>query len=197
MNFQAYEQDEHREEALRILERNGWKFGNVSAPFPSAAVAAKARIHNANYLVTSAIVYTVIIRCQYGVLVYLRRLGAPSHSHTCKAHAEVNRALVALAITPLFTILPTAVCVASNELEVNLGNVYAYLSLGLSAITIANPVTAIYFVRAYRERFLRLIGVRKKHDAIAPTANLSVASSSFDPATRCRAQPVSTCISEC
>ncbi|KAH7723390.1 hypothetical protein AAVH_09106 [Aphelenchoides avenae] len=74
--------------------------------------------------------------------------------------------------------------VGSNVLEISLGTFSAYLTLALTLITLLNPITAIYFVRSYRDGFLRLVGVRQSTAVLSPSTTGTLVSALFDPATR-------------
>lgn len=80
--------------------------------------------------------------------------------------------------------------IGSNALQISLGHtVSAYLSLGMTVITLANPIVTMYFVRPYREGLLYMLHIRKKA-AVTPVAT-TVVGSCFEPAT-CTAFPGTT-----
>ncbi|KAH7702343.1 7TM GPCR protein [Aphelenchoides avenae] len=152
-------QEELRDEANRILLKHGWQFDNATAPYPSVVPGAsfKTIVHHVFYLSSSILGYMIIVYCQYGVVKFLRQLGMPSHHRTHRANNEIKRALVALALTPLCSLIPTAVMIGSNALQIPLGHtISAYLSLGMTIITLANPIVTMYFVRPYREALLNM-----------------------------------------
>lgn len=66
------------------------------------------------------------------------------------------------AITPLFSIVPNVVMITADVLEMHLGPITAHLSIGMTIITLANPITAIYFIRPYREGLLEMLRIRKQ-----------------------------------
>ncbi|KAH7715107.1 CRE-SRD-32 protein [Aphelenchoides avenae] len=177
-------QTELRNEGNRILLNNGWQFDNATAPYPCVVPGAsfKAIVHHVFYLSSSVIGYGIIVSCQYGVVKFLRQLGVPSHHRTHRANNEVKVALVALALTPLCSIVPSSIMVGSNALQIPLGHtVSAYLSLGMTVITLANPIVTMYFVKPYRQGLLCLLGIRKR--SVVTPHGTTVAGSSFDFAT--------------
>ncbi|KAH7710580.1 Protein Y9C9A.5 [Aphelenchoides avenae] len=180
----VFDQEELREEGLSILRKNGWEFDNDNAPYPSLIPSTtwKTRLHHSFYLLSGDISYFVIISCQISVLKYIRRAGLPSHCSTSKAHAEVNRALVALAITPLMGIIPTGIMISSAALGIKNGPISAYMSIGMTVITLANPIVTIWFVRPYRDGLLHVLRIRRKA-AIRPF-NTTVVQGTLDPATQ-------------
>ncbi|KAH7721033.1 hypothetical protein AAVH_11500 [Aphelenchoides avenae] len=178
-------QEELRDEGNHILLNNGWQFDNHTAPYPSIVPGAslKAIVHHVFYLSSSVLGYAIIVACQYGVVRFLRQLGMPSHHRTHRANNEVKRALVALALTPLCSIIPTAIMIGSNAMQIPLGHtVSAYLSLGMTVITLANPLVTMYFVPPYREVLLCMLRLRKK--AVVTPHSSAVSGSSLDRAPR-------------
>lgn len=60
---------------------------------------------------------------------------------------------------------------SATVVEINLGPITAYLSIGMTIITLANPTTAIYFIRPYREGLLETLRIRKPAD-VAPNTTV-------------------------
>ncbi|KAH7713815.1 hypothetical protein AAVH_18846 [Aphelenchoides avenae] len=58
--------------------------------------------------------YVIIISCHVAVARFIRRHGAPSHKLTVRANKEVNRALIALALTPIVSLTSTATIIGSE-----------------------------------------------------------------------------------
>ncbi|KAH7716215.1 7TM GPCR protein [Aphelenchoides avenae] len=155
----VFDQRDLREIGREILRHNGWQFTNETAPYPAltAAGSSKLVIHNAFYLGSAAIAYTVIIVCQVGVHRYFHRMGLPSHQSTERAYAEINRALVLLAITPLLGLIPTAIAILAAALNIPDAAISVYASLGMTAVTVINPIMTTWVVRPYRRGLGRLL----------------------------------------
>ncbi|KAH7697001.1 hypothetical protein AAVH_35919, partial [Aphelenchoides avenae] len=162
---------------IEILSENGWHFENgTRPPYPSLTPGAglKTRLHHAFYLISSLLGYGIIINCQIGVLKFLRELGVPSNHKTQRAHTEVNRALIALAMTPMVSVAPVTTVIVSNMLEIPLGGaVSAYLSIAVPIITLANPLVTIGFIRPYREGLLHLLRIRDKNKIEPAVTNMN------------------------
>ncbi|KAH7722480.1 hypothetical protein AAVH_10006 [Aphelenchoides avenae] len=126
----------------------------------------KTRLHHAFYLLSGALSYVVIITCQIRVIRFMRSMGVPTHCATRRAHTEINRALVALAVTPLLGIIPTGIMISTAALGINNGPISAYMSIGMTIITLVNPLVAILFIRPYRNGFLRLLHIRRKYTVV-------------------------------
>ncbi|KAH7705878.1 hypothetical protein AAVH_26900 [Aphelenchoides avenae] len=73
--------------------------------------------------VASTISYAIIIFCQYRVIRKLNALGASMRKSTQRIHADINKALVALAICPLLTAVgPTGYFVVTLCLGASTGH---------------------------------------------------------------------------
>lgn len=59
-------------------------------------MAFKTVVHHVFYLTSSVVGYSIIIRCQYGVVKFLGQLGMPTLARTHKANNEVKRVLFVL-----------------------------------------------------------------------------------------------------
>ncbi|KAH7721300.1 hypothetical protein AAVH_11263, partial [Aphelenchoides avenae] len=97
------------------------------------------------------------------------------------------------ALTPLCSIIPSAIMVGSNALQIPLPlghTVSAYLSLGMTVITLANPIVTMYFVKPYRQGLMCLLGIRKK--PVVTPHGTTAAGREFDFATQLPQKPNST-----
>ncbi|KAH7695205.1 7TM GPCR protein, partial [Aphelenchoides avenae] len=159
------DQDEIREEGLYLLRKNGWEFDNDAAPYPGMTPGRgfKTIAHHVFYLSSTILGYCVIVWCQVRAITFISQRGVAAHRKTRKAHSEINRALIALAISPLCSLVPTALMIGSNALQIPLGPVSAYISLGMTIITLANPLVTVYFVKPYRDGLLCLLRLRDKN----------------------------------
>ncbi|KAH7701306.1 CRE-STR-2 protein [Aphelenchoides avenae] len=79
-----------------------------------------------------------------------------SHNSTRKMHKDFHRALLAMAICPLFTTaVPIMYYMVAAYLELSPGTSQAFMTMGASSITMFNPLTTISFMRTYRQALLR------------------------------------------
>ncbi|KAI1700914.1 serpentine type 7TM GPCR chemoreceptor srd domain-containing protein [Ditylenchus destructor] len=136
-----------------ILDRYGWEYDPKYPPFPAISYATDTKniVHHSFYMITLVVGYTMIIWCQSQIMTFLNQHGKSTHASTQRMHAEVNRAMLALAITPSISlIMPVFVVVLALATSATLGPMAAFLSMCMSAITLANPLTILYFVKPYR-----------------------------------------------
>ncbi|KAI1697667.1 papain family cysteine protease domain-containing protein [Ditylenchus destructor] len=144
---------ELRKLGIEILDRYDWEYDPEYPPFPAISYATDAKniIHHTFYLTTLAVGYSIIIWCQSRIMQFFNKHGQSSHASTQRMHAEINRAMIALAITPTISlIMPVFIVVLALATSATLGPMAAFLSMCMSAITLANPLTVIYFVKPYR-----------------------------------------------
>ncbi|KAI1700586.1 serpentine type 7TM GPCR chemoreceptor srd domain-containing protein [Ditylenchus destructor] len=152
--------EELRQIGLQILDRYNWGYNHSAPPFPALSYATEPKniLHHVIYVGSLTVGYTIIIWCQGQIMTFMNKHGKSVHANTRRMHAEVNRALVALAITPsIALIVPVAIMMASLVFQITLGSVSAFVSTCLSIITVANPLTTIYFVRPFRQAVLKFI----------------------------------------
>ncbi|KAH7693372.1 7TM GPCR protein, partial [Aphelenchoides avenae] len=142
-----------RKEALDFFDKIGFHYDNGTTPFPSVSHLTELRtqMHHTMYMISTVGGYSIVVWCQYKIFAYLKSHGKSMHERTRRAHAEVNRALIILAITPLISSIgPTAVIVLMLILQLQPGPYAVAITLCMSMITLVNPVTIVYFVRPFR-----------------------------------------------
>ncbi|KAH7698397.1 7TM GPCR protein, partial [Aphelenchoides avenae] len=152
---------EQREIGLEILREISWQYDSDHAPYPSVTHWSEVRtkVHHLIYMISCIGGYTTIVWCECHIMKYLKRNQVSMHSRTRRMHADVNRALVALAIAPLLASTgPTALIVSLMVFRVSPGSIAAYITLGTSLITLINPLTTIYFVRSFRRVVANKLG---------------------------------------
>ncbi|KAH7702943.1 hypothetical protein AAVH_29893 [Aphelenchoides avenae] len=98
-------------------------------------------------------------------------------NQTKEMHKEINRALLALAAAPLFTLIGPVwfflFCIAT---QASPGPISAFMACSLTLITIANPLTTLYFVKPYRYALMSYVGWKKPVVAPAETIATGVLS---------------------
>ncbi|KAH7695950.1 hypothetical protein AAVH_36984, partial [Aphelenchoides avenae] len=80
------------------------------------------------------------------------------------------------AVTPIGGVVPTAALIACISLQIYNGPFSAYTSVGMSFITLVNPIVTIACVRTYREGLLDLLRLPHFKGATSPT---NIAPTSF------------------
>ncbi|KAI1706666.1 serpentine type 7TM GPCR chemoreceptor srd domain-containing protein [Ditylenchus destructor] len=126
----------------------------------------KTILHSAYYAVTIMGGYAIILWCEYKIMKDLRQFIVNMRESTRRLHVEVHRALIALAVVPLFLLgIPLVFLLLLAVLQASPGPISAFMTVTL--ITLANPITTICIVNPYRRAFLRLIGFGHK---IAPAS---------------------------
>ncbi|KAH7713233.1 7TM GPCR protein [Aphelenchoides avenae] len=189
-----YEPSSKRPLFLDILRNNSWPVSNDdTAPYPygSYCLRAKALVYVGFYAITSGGGYVLIVWTELQIVQHLRQLGDTINRNTQKMHSEIHRALLALAICPLFTcVIPIFFFLYNIVTMSSPGEITILFSTAVTAITLFNPLTTTYFVKPYRNAVLNVFK-RKKRNAIvaettlAPTSQggLSVLPSSEPAAT--------------
>ncbi|KAH7703465.1 hypothetical protein AAVH_29360 [Aphelenchoides avenae] len=138
------------------------------------------RLHHAFYLLSVTIGYMAIIWCQLEAMKYLKRYGQAFRESTQRAHREFNRALIVLALTPLASLLPSGLMCGANLVGTSFGPISVFVTIGMTSITLVNPIATIAIIKPYRHALLAVVFGRKSKNAV------SAASSHFeglDPAT--------------
>ncbi|KAH7699261.1 STR-94 protein, partial [Aphelenchoides avenae] len=142
----------------QILEKVGWHPGTTAYPGMGHLTNIHTAIHHIFYMVTLSGGYGIVVWCQYKIIKHMHRHGKSIRESTRRAHAEINRAMVALAIAPLLTSMgPTLILVTCMVIDFSPGAITVYLSLGMTMITMMNPLTTIYFVRPFRESVMGML----------------------------------------
>ncbi|KAH7702386.1 STR-94 protein, partial [Aphelenchoides avenae] len=154
----------------RILERVGWHPGTTAFPGMGHFSNIHTALHHCFYTVTLCGGYVTVVWCQYKIFKYMQRHGKSIRESTRRAHVEVNRAMVALAVSPLITSMgPSLIILGCVVLGFSAGPIMVYLSVGMSLITVANPLTTIYFVRSYRKAIVGV--VKNTMGVLLPTSH--------------------------
>ncbi|KAH7709032.1 hypothetical protein AAVH_23701 [Aphelenchoides avenae] len=110
-------------------------------------------------------------------------IGNVSHNNTRRMHKDFHRALLAMAICPLFsTAVPIMYFLVAAYMEWSHGFSQAFLTMAGSSITMFNPLTTICFMRAYRKAVLKPF-LKKRVTTACDTrvTGLSIATSSVNP----------------
>ncbi|KAH7702104.1 Protein STR-14 [Aphelenchoides avenae] len=159
--------EEMRRTALEIIQDHyKWQFEDGKLPYPTLShyTETKTLIHHLFYTVSCTGGYTLVIWCQSQIGSYLMRHGSSFRESTRKMHQDVNRALVALAITPLVSLMgPTFGYIAQVVLDFD-APCTSYVSSVMSMITLVNPLTTMFFVRSYRNAIVRIVS---RQDALS------------------------------
>ncbi|KAH7703973.1 hypothetical protein AAVH_28845 [Aphelenchoides avenae] len=98
-------------------------------------------LHHILYLITLSVGYGLVVWCQYKIIKHMDCHGESIRESTRRIRA----------ITPLLTSMgPAFILVLAMVIDYSPGVITVYLSVGMSMITMVNPITNIYFVRPYR-----------------------------------------------
>ncbi|KAI1697277.1 serpentine type 7TM GPCR chemoreceptor str domain-containing protein [Ditylenchus destructor] len=121
----------------------------------------------------------IVYWCEKKMVMYVKQLGKPTHGNTQRLHKEFHRALLAMAITPLLTTtVPVLYFVVVIALQLSPGRVAILtMSIGVTTITLFNPLTTIMFLRCYRQATIKMFtcGWRKNlvNRTVAWASNIS------------------------
>ncbi|KAI1699168.1 serpentine type 7TM GPCR chemoreceptor str domain-containing protein [Ditylenchus destructor] len=115
----------------------------------------------------------------------LRQFGGNTLESTRKLHMEVHRALIALAVAPLFVLLlPIVYFLVMIMLQATPGPISAFMTTVVTLITLVNPITTICIVKPYRRAFLRLIGFGHKIGVVSVVRSSSLVLNSIQTGTK-------------
>lgn len=84
------------------------------------------------------------------------------------------------ALTPLASLLPSGLMCGANLVGTSFGPISVFVTIGMTSITLVNPIATIAIIKPYRHALLAVVFGRKSKNAV------SAASSHFeglDPAT--------------
>ncbi|KAH7711760.1 hypothetical protein AAVH_20924 [Aphelenchoides avenae] len=120
------------------------------------------------------IVASVIVFCEYAVLKKLRIATSMMRESTRRMHAELNKALIALAFAPLIlSCIPIMFFLTTIVIGANPGPITVVLASQMSWIAIANPITTTFFVRPYRRAVLQWLRIPvSKTEVSLPTESM-------------------------
>ncbi|KAH7722467.1 Protein STR-48 [Aphelenchoides avenae] len=166
--------DEHAI-GIATLRKHGWTIDKALSPFPSVTGLGSLEwgLHNVFYATSVFVAYAVIIWCQRQSMRYLKKYSSSSRESTQRAHAEFNRALVVLALTPLVSLVPTIFMVGCTVLRIDMGQVTMFLTIAMTSITLLNPIATILLVRPYRLVVIQTFKVKTNTVAVLSSIEMS------------------------
>ncbi|KAH7706910.1 7TM GPCR protein [Aphelenchoides avenae] len=157
----AFGQDEQTQaDGLNYLRDLGWTYDRKHVPFPTLSGTTKALVHHGFYISSCVGGYALIVYSEFKIIRYLSRHGASIRASTRQMHAQVNRALIALAVAPLVASIGPILAIIGINL-VNFAasaSTFTPLTMVITSITLVNPITTIFFVRPYRNALLSMLG---------------------------------------
>ncbi|KAI1699987.1 serpentine type 7TM GPCR chemoreceptor srd domain-containing protein [Ditylenchus destructor] len=160
----AYQPKEFEQVVRHLMELNQWPIREDQKFYAAGARIAdlKAILYTAYYTTTTVGGYAIILWCEYKIIKELGHFGGNMQESTRQLHVEVHRALIALAVAPLFVLfLPLSFFMTMVITQATPGPITAFVTTVVALITLANPITTICIVKPYRRAFLRLFGFRK------------------------------------
>ncbi|KAH7695393.1 hypothetical protein AAVH_37548, partial [Aphelenchoides avenae] len=121
--------------------------------------------------------YSIVVWTEWKIMKFLGNAGDGMIEATRRMHAEVHRALIATALSPLLACAPVIFFVTCFVLKVSPGPITAFIISVYNMIALVNPIMQIYFVRSYREAVLSVgwrafPGWAPKRSTIAPATNV-------------------------
>ncbi|KAI1706060.1 serpentine type 7TM GPCR chemoreceptor str domain-containing protein [Ditylenchus destructor] len=128
---------------------------------------------------TSATSIFIVIWCEKMIAKNFNQLCDMSHASTRRMHKEFQRALLAMAICPLFTTsMPVFYFMTTIAFQLCPGRVSAIMTICLSSISLFNPLTTIICFRCYRRAAARLLTCgRYNKDSVNSLTNVNAATS--------------------
>ncbi|KAI1709769.1 serpentine type 7TM GPCR chemoreceptor srh domain-containing protein [Ditylenchus destructor] len=131
---------------------------------------------------TSAASIFIVIWCEKMIAKNFSQLGDVSHA-TKRMHSEFQRALLAMAICPLFTTsIPVFYFMTTIAFQLCPWRVSAIMTICLSSISLFNPLTTIICFRCYRRAAARFLTFgRYNKDSVKSLTNVTAATSEYMP----------------
>ncbi|KAH7717106.1 7TM GPCR protein [Aphelenchoides avenae] len=168
---------EYQRWALAHLNQTGWPndIGQRMAPFLSGGNFADLAciVQVGMFTLAGIIVVSVIVFCEYAVLKKLRVATSMMRESTRRMHAELNKALIALAFAPLvLSCIPIVFFVTTIVIGANPGPITVMLASQMSWIAIANPITTTFFVRPYRRAVLQWLRISVSKTDVSLTSGM-------------------------
>lgn len=115
-------------------------------------------IHGAVNVVTLSVGFLCIGWSEYKIMCHLRQFKSIMSSSALKRQRELHYALIAMAVSPLVsTVIPSSVFLAAAIFGIPLGEYSAFLTIMVSLISLANPITSGYLVKPFRRRVLNTL----------------------------------------
>ncbi|KAI1698449.1 serpentine type 7TM GPCR chemoreceptor srd domain-containing protein [Ditylenchus destructor] len=144
-------------EGQHVLELNQWPAEAAKRKFLVVHQVTNWRtiLCIAHWTFTCTASIFIVIWCEKRIA---HEIGQPTHSATRKMHKEFHRALLAMAICPLFTTsFPVFYFCITIALQLCPGQISVLMAIVLTSITVFNPLTTIICFRCYRQVTARLL----------------------------------------
>ncbi|KAI1697826.1 serpentine type 7TM GPCR chemoreceptor srd domain-containing protein [Ditylenchus destructor] len=168
------------------MEANQWPIREDQKFFaPGARITdLKVILYTAYYSTTIVGGYSIILWCEYKIIKELGEFGDNMRESTRQLHAEVHRALIALAVAPLFVLfIPVMFFITMIIIQAAPGPITAFMCSVCTLITLANPITTICIVKPYRRAFLKIFRFRIKISVVSVATDSSPVTNSIQTRT--------------
>ncbi|KAI1701403.1 serpentine type 7TM GPCR chemoreceptor str domain-containing protein [Ditylenchus destructor] len=128
---------------------------------------------------TSGASIFIVIWCEKMIAKNFNKLGDLSQASTRRMHKEFHRALLAMAICPLFTTsIPVFYFMTTIALQLCPGRASAIMTICLTSISLFNPLTTIICFKCYRRTTVRFLTFgRYNKDSITSITSVTAATS--------------------
>ncbi|KAI1699169.1 serpentine type 7TM GPCR chemoreceptor srd domain-containing protein [Ditylenchus destructor] len=184
--WMAYQPKEFEQVVRHLMELNHWPIREDQKFYAAGAriTDLKTILNTAYYTVSTVGGYVIILWCEYKIIKELNQFGGNMQESTRQLHVEVHRALIALAVAPLFVLLlPIVYFLVMVVLQATPGPITAFMTTVVTLITLVNPITTICIVKPYRRAFLRLIGFGHKIGVVSVATGSSLVPNSIQTRT--------------
>ncbi|KAI1703678.1 serpentine type 7TM GPCR chemoreceptor str domain-containing protein [Ditylenchus destructor] len=121
---------------------------------------------------TSCASIIIVIWCEKRIDKIFMPLGDFSHGNAQRMHKEFQRALLAMAICPLFTTsIPVFYFMATIAFQLCPGQISAMMTICLSSISLFNPLTTIICFRCFRQATIRFVSCGQRSASVSSAEN--------------------------
>ncbi|KAI1699340.1 serpentine type 7TM GPCR chemoreceptor srd domain-containing protein [Ditylenchus destructor] len=178
MNF-CQVRDEYQPIGLRVLDLNNWSNQKNGFVLGGHIKEWKVIAHVILWTTTSWASIFIVIWCEKRINKIFKPLGHLSHGNGQRMHKEFQRALLAMAIFPLFTsCIPVLYFVTTIAFQMCPGRISAIMTIFLSSVSLFNPLTTITCFRCYRQATVRFVTCGRRSASVSSTTNAGCATGS-------------------
>ncbi|KAI1700324.1 serpentine type 7TM GPCR chemoreceptor srd domain-containing protein [Ditylenchus destructor] len=150
--------DEYQSIGVHVLQLNNWTSSRSGLFMGGHMTEWRMIYYVLLWTTTSCASIFVAVWCEKAIGKNFKALSHLSSGNAQKMHKEFQRALLAMAICPLFTTsIPVFYFMTTIGLRLCPGRISAVMAIFLSSISLFNPLTTIICFRCYRRATVRLI----------------------------------------
>ncbi|KAI1703369.1 serpentine type 7TM GPCR chemoreceptor srd domain-containing protein [Ditylenchus destructor] len=167
LNFSEV-RDEYQSISLHVLQLNNWTSRRNGFFMGGHMTESRMIYYVVLWTLTSCVSIFVAVWCEKMIGKNYKALSHLSTANAQKMHKEFQRALLAMAICPLFTTsIPVFYFMTTIALRLCPGRISAVMAIFLSSISLFNPLTTIICFRCYRRATMRMITFGRRGTSVS------------------------------